>query len=357
MDHIRSWYAASANPAPLRAPLQGELTADVCVVGGGIAGCSTALHLAERGYRVVLLEWNDRYRDTMRAWWRGDAGLVGSFAERFAGSSDLFRHHGRKPTASINYVASHDGFTLYDTVSYNLRHNEANQEGNVDGHGENLSWNCGAEGPTSDPDLLALRARQIRNFLATLFLSQGVPMMLAGDEMGHSQRGNNNAYCQDNETTWLDWRLLECCPGTIRFVRRLTDLRRSRLWLRRDTFLKGTQRQAGSRDIAWLHPSGREMAERDWNDASLRCLALHMTGATDARLGPGGDVLAVFNADSGPVDLVLPEPLHGQAWLMVLDTERPDGDAEPRVVQCKEILRLAPRSTILLESQPLAVVA
>jgi len=160
--------------------------------------------------------------------------------------------------------------------------------------------------------VLALRARQIRNFLATLFLSQGVPMLLAGDEMGHSQRGNNNAYCQDNETTWIDWRLLECSAGTVRFVRRLSDLRRSRLWLRRDTFLKGTQRQAGSRDIAWLHPSGREMTERDWNDASLRCLALHMTGATNASLGPGGDVLAVFNADSGPVDLVLPEPVHGR---------------------------------------------
>jgi len=298
-------------------------------------------------------EWNDRYRDTVRAFWRGDPGLVGSFAERFAGSSDLFRHHGRKPTASINYVASHDGFTLYDTVTYSLRHNEANQEGNVDGHGENLSWNCGVEGPTSDPAVLGLRGRQIRNFLATLFLSQGVPMLLAGDEMGHSQRGNNNAYCQDNETTWIDWRLLACSAGMVHFVRRLTDLRRSRLWLRRDTFLKGTQRQAGTRDIAWLHPSGREMNERDWNDTSLRCLALHMTGATDARLGPGGDVLAVFNADPGPVELVLPEPVHGQAWRMVLDTERPDGEAEARIVQCNQILRLSPRSTVLLESHGL----
>jgi glycogen operon protein len=297
-------------------------------------------------------EWNDRYRDTVRAWWRGDPGLVGSFAERFAGSSDLFRHHGRKPTASINYVSAHDGFTLYDTVSYNQRHNEPNQEGNVDGHGENLSWNCGIEGPTDDPAVLALRGRQVRNFLATLLLSQGVPMLLAGDEMGHSQRGNNNAYCQDNETTWIDWRLLECCPGTIRMVRHLTDLRRSRLWLRRDTFLKGTQREAASRDIAWLHPSGREMTERDWNDPALRCLALRMSGATDARLGPASDVLAVFNADSGPVDLMLPEPVHGQAWRTVLDTGRPDGEAQPRVVQCKEILRLEPRSTVLLESEP-----
>ena len=298
-------------------------------------------------------EWNDRYRDTVRAFWRGDPGLVGAFAERFAGSSDLFRHHGRKPTASINFVTSHDGFTLRDVVTFTQRRNEANLENNADGHVENLSWNCGVEGETSDPAVLALRGRQLRNFLATLFLSQGVPMLLAGDEMGHSQGGNNNAYCQDNETTWIDWRLLECGAGLVSFVRRLTDLRRSRLWLRRDTFLKGAKRQAGPRDIAWLHPAGREMSELDWNDPSLRCLGLHMTGAVDSRHGKGGDLLAVFNADPGPVDLVLPDPSFGDAWRMVLDTERPDGGAEPRIVRCKEALRLAPRSTVLLESLPL----
>jgi glycogen operon protein len=297
-------------------------------------------------------EWNDRYRDTVRAFWRGDPGLVGAFAERFAGSSDLFRHHGRKPTASINFVTSHDGFTLRDVVSYNRRHNEANLENNADGHSENLSWNCGVEGPTDDRAVLELRARQLRNFLATLFLSQGVPMLLAGDEMGHSQWGNNNAYCQDRETTWIDWRLLECSPGLLRFVRRLADLRRSRLWLRRDTFLKGTQRSAAARDIAWLHPSGREMAERDWNDPALHCLALHLAGATDSRLGRGGDLLAVFNAEAGPVDFRVPEAAAGAEWTMVLDTAQPDGEAEPRVVHCKESLRLEPRSTVLLESQP-----
>ena len=218
----------------------------------------------------------------MRAFWRGDPGLVtGAFAERFAGSSDLFRHHGRKPTASINYLASHDGFTLRDLVSYNERHNEANLENGSDGHTHNLSWNCGVEGPTDDRAVLELRARQLRNFLATLFLSQGVPMLLAGDEIGHSQSGNNNAYCQDNELTWIDWRLLECSPGLVRFVRRLADLRRSRLWLRRDTFLKGTRRKAGARDIAWLHPSGREMT-----DARLeRRLAALPCAADDRRRG------------------------------------------------------------------------
>jgi isoamylase len=296
-------------------------------------------------------EWNDRYRDTVRAFWRGDPGLVGAFAERFAGSSDLFRHHGRKPTASINLLTSHDGFTLRDVVSYTQRRNEANLENGSDGHTHNLSANYGVEGPTDDPHVLELRARQMRNFLATLFLSQGVPMLLAGDEMGHSQGGNNNAYCQDNELTWIDWRLLECSPGLVRFVRRLTDLRRSRLWLRRDTFLKGTKRKAASRDIAWLHPSGREMTEHDWNDASLRCLALHMTGAVDTSAGAAGDVLAIFNAGTAPVDIVLPEAAHGTAWHMVLDTERPDGEASPLVVRCKETLHLAPRCTVLLESQ------
>jgi isoamylase len=296
-------------------------------------------------------EWNDRYRDTVRAFWRGDPGLVGAFAERFAGSSDLFRHHGRKPTASINFLTSHDGFTLRDVVTYCQRRNEANLENGADGHNHNLSANYGVEGPTDDLAVLELRARQLRNFLATLFLSQGVPMLLAGDEMGHSQGGNNNAYCQDNELTWIDWRLLECSPGLVRFVRRLADLRRSRLWLRRDTFLKGTQRKAGLRDIAWLHPSGREMTEQDWNDASLRCLALHMTGAVDTRAGAAGDVLVVFNADAASVDLVLPEAAHGTAWRMVLDTERPDGEATPLIVRCKETLRLSPRCTVLLESQ------
>jgi glycogen operon protein len=236
-------------------------------------------------------------------------------------------------------------------VTYCQRRNDANLENGNDGHTHNLSANYGVEGPTDDPLVLELRARQLRNFLATLFLSQGVPMLLAGDEMGHSQGGNNNAYCQDNELTWIDWRLLECSPGLVRFVRRLADLRRSRLWLRRDTFLKGAQRKAATHDIAWLHPSGRQMTERDWNDSSLHCLALHMTGAVDTRAGDAGDVLVVFNAGTGPVDLVMPQAADGNEWRMVLDTEQPDGAAKPLVVRCNETLRLSPRSTALLESQ------
>ncbi len=297
-------------------------------------------------------EWNDRYRDTMRAFWRGDRPLIGAFAERFAGSSDLFRHGGRKPTASINFVTSHDGFTLRDLVSYNERHNQANLESGVDGHSHNLSWNCGVEGPTDDPVVLELRDRQVRNLLATLLLSQGVPMLLAGDELGHSQSGNNNAYCQDNELAWIDWSRLEQNEALVRFVRRLTDLRRSRLWLRRDTFLKGTRRTVGSRDITWLHPTGREMTEADWNDAHLRCLGLQMSGGSYSRAGSDGDVLAVFNADDSGVDLTLPRTASGEGWRVLVDTAVADEEAADQtgILRCSEILRLAQRSMVLLES-------
>ncbi len=294
-------------------------------------------------------EWNDRYRDTMRAFWRGDQPMVGVFAERFAGSSDLFREHGRKPAASVNMVTAHDGFTLQDLVSYNERHNEANQEGGTDGHRHNLSWNGGVEGPTSDPAVLQLRARQSRNLLATLFLSQGVPMLLAGDEMGHTQGGNNNAYCQDNETTWLDWDLAVRNAGLVRFVGLLADLRRSRLWLRRDTFLKGTRRSAAARDVAWLHSSGREMTEADWNDPGLGCLGVLMSGTAYSRASTEGDLLAVFNAQSTAVDLALPQPSRGETWRVLVDTGQTD-DTCPRFLRCRETLRIAARSTVLLES-------
>ena len=294
-------------------------------------------------------EWNDRYRDTMRAFWRGDRGLVGAFAERFAGSSDLFRQHGRKPTASVNFLTSHDGFTLRDLVSYNDRHNEANLENGADGHTHNLSWNCGAEGPSDDPGVKDLRDRQVRNFLATLFLSQGVPMLLAGDEMGHTQSGNNNAYCQDNDITWLDWSLRERNADLLQFVRRLIDLRRSRLWLRRDTFLKGSLRGARSKDVTWLHPSGREMSDADWNDSALRAIAVHMDGAP-LRASSGGDLLVVCNADDAQVELVLPEPPAGAQWQVLFDTsgDLPE-EGSPRYGG-GQLLKVGRQSTVLLES-------
>jgi isoamylase len=294
-------------------------------------------------------EWNDRYRDTVRAFWRGDRGLVGAFAERFAGSSDLFRQHGRKPTASVNFLTSHDGFTLADVVSYNDRHNEANLEDGADGHSHNLSWNCGVEGPTDDPAVRQLRARQARNFLATLLLSQGVPMLLAGDEFGHTQSGNNNAYCQDSELAWLDWSLAERNADLLRFVRRLIDLRRSRLWLRRDTFLKGTRRGAHAKDVTWLHPSGREMLEEDWNNSGLRAIAVHMDGAP-SRAANGGDLLVAFNSDDVPVDLTLPSPPPGSVWRLLFDTSGALPEADLRRYGGGQVLQVGRQSTVLLES-------
>jgi len=296
-------------------------------------------------------EWNDRYRDTARAFWRGDRPLIGPFAERFAGSSDLFRHDGRKPTASVNFVAAHDGFTLHDSVAYNHRHNEANLEGNKDGHAHNLSDNCGVEGPTDDPAVLTLRARQMRNLLATVFLSQGVPMLLAGDEFGRTQQGNNNAYCQDNEVSWIDWSLLERGLSLADFVHRLIDLRRSRLWLRRDTFLKGSQRAAATRDVAWLHPSGREMSEADWNDSELRALAILMNaGATSGKSDGSGDLLIAFNADTAATAMTLPSPSQGDTWLVLFDTTDEASPETQRILRCNETLAVGPRSTVLLES-------
>lgn len=301
-------------------------------------------------FPVGWAEWNDHYRDTVRAFWRGDRPLVGSFVERFAGSSDLFRARGRKPTASVNYVAAHDGFTLHDTVAYAERHNEANLEGNRDGHAHNLSANYGVEGPTADRAILNTRARQARNLLATVFLSQGVPMLLAGDEFGRTQCGNNNAYCQDNEINWIDWSLAERNASLIAFVQRLIDLRRSRLWLRRDTFLKGTLRGTDAKDVTWLHPSGREMTDADWNDSNLRAIAVLLNGAA-TRSTRSGDLLVVFNANDARAQMTLPTPPAGSAWGVLFDTSH---EQPPRmVVTLAGGMRLAvqPRSTVLLESR------
>ena len=207
----------------------------------------------------------------MRGFWRGNPGILGNFAERFAGSSDLFRASGRRPTASINYVACHDGFTLYDATAYDEKHNEANLEDNRDGHNHNLSWNCGVEGPTDDPAVIELRERQIRNLLATLLLSQGVPMLLAGDEFGRTQRGNNNAYCQDNEISWIDWDLAARRSWLTAFVRQLLTLRRQAPGLRRDTFLKGARQvDREHKDVSWRHPLGHELTAADWHDGNAR---------------------------------------------------------------------------------------
>ncbi|WP_235558266.1 glycogen debranching protein GlgX, partial [Sphaerimonospora mesophila] len=232
------------------------------------------------GYQVgnfppLWTEWNGKYRDAVRDFWRGSARTMPEFASRLSGSSDLYATSGRRPVASINFVTCHDGFTLTDLVSYNRKHNEANGEDNRDGTDDNRSWNCGIEGPTDDPQIVRLRRRQRRNFLATLFVSQGVPMMAAGDEFGRTQHGNNNAYCQDNEISWVDWSLAETESDLLEFVRRLAELRRGHPVFRRRRFFRGRVR-GGVRDIVWLTPAGEEMTDADWDTGYAKSLAVFL---------------------------------------------------------------------------------
>lgn len=268
-------------------------------------------------------EWNDRYRDAMRSFWRRDGGKLGEFAERFAGSSDVFRHNGRKPTAGINFLTAHDGFTLNDLVSYNERHNEANLENNSDGSGNNLSWNCGVEGPSDDAAVRDLRGRQMRNMLAVLFFSQGVPMLQAGDEFARTQQGNNNAYCQDNEISWIDWRLRDDNLGLLQFVRQLAQLRCDHAEFRRDTFLKGSASRAGVKDVSWLHARGTEMTLQDWQQGDLRTLGVRF-GKRD---GAAGRLLLLLNAGDRAQEFCLPAAVAGALRKCRFDTAREAADA------------------------------
>ena len=288
-------------------------------------------------------EWNDRYRNVMRSFWRGDAGKIGEFAERFAGSSDVFRHNGRKPTAGINFVAAHDGMTLSDLVSYNQRHNEANLENNSDGNSNELSWNCGTEGPTDDVAILSLRKRQIRNFLAVLFLSQGVPMLQAGDEFGRTQRGNNNAYCQDNEISWVDWRMRSSNHDLLEFVQLLARLRRLHAEFRRETFLKGAASRAGVKDVTWLSARGTEMTQADWQDANVRTLGVWFGG----RSGSVEHLLLLVNAADPQVQFTLPAAPAGGPWIRLFDTALTGVGATS--LGAVQNYSMTPRSAALLE--------
>lgn len=279
------------------------------------------------GFPARWGEWNDRYRDTVRGFWRGDAGHVPRLAERLAGSSDLFGGVGRGPQHSINYVACHDGFTLADVVSYAHKHNEDNGEDNRDGDSHAPSWNLGVEGLTADEAVLRRRARQRRNLLATLLLSQGVPMLQAGDEFGRTQRGNNNAYCQDNELAWVDWRPAPNGAALAEFTRRLLQLRRDNPVFRRQAFLAGVQRSAGRfKDVAWLRTDGAELAQEDWLDHELRAFGMLLdgTGVPPAQAGeaPANNFLVLFNAGVEPVDFILPAPISGTTWEVTLDTSQ-----------------------------------
>ena len=316
--------------------------------------------LGEGGYQVgnfpvLWAEWNGVYRDAVRSFWKGDEGQASGMGFRLTGSSDLYGRGGRRPYASINFVTAHDGFPLHDLVSYNDKHNEANGEENRDGHNQNLSWNCGAEGPSDDPAILGLRARQERNLLASLLLSQGVPMLLAGDEIGRTQGGNNNAYCQDNEISWLDWRLDRPNRELLEFVRLLLALRREHPVFRRKQFFYGRHiRGSEVKDLAWFRPDGKEMVEEDWNNSQTRCLGLRLAG--DAieevdRLGyPISDdtFLMILNAHHDAVPFVLPAHRPGVRWEIVLDTRTPTGQRRHRAMRGGEAYDLEGRSLALL---------
>ena len=296
--------------------------------------------VGEGGYQVgnfppLWTEWNGKYRDTVRDYWRGQPATLPEFASRLTGSSDLYETSGRRPVASINFVTCHDGFTLADLVSYNGKHNEANGEDNRDGTDDNRSWNCGVEGPAEDPAIVELRARQRRNFLTTLFLSQGIPMLAAGDEMGRTQGGNNNAYCQDNEISWVDWSRASTERDMLAFTHRLGKLRRQHPVFRRrrfftGAFVAGTGR--GVTDIAWLTPAGEEMTEADWRAGYAKSVAVFLNGSAISEPDPRGDpvtdlkFLLLFNAGAEPITFTLPELKLGIDWEIVVDTTSPRGD-------------------------------
>jgi isoamylase len=324
--------------------------------------------VGEGGYQVgkfppLWSEWNGKYRDTVRDFWRGVPGTLPEFASRLTGSSDLYETSARRPVASVNFVTCHDGFTMADLVSYNGKHNEANGERNSDGTDDNRSWNCGVEGPSGDPAVTALRARQVRNFLVTLFLSQGVPMLTAGDELGRTQDGNNNAYCQDNEVSWMDWTLAAEHEDLLDFTRVLADLRRAHPVFRRRRFFSGEPAAAGGlRDIIWLAPSGEPMADGDWGDSQLKSIGVFLNGGAITEPGPRGDPLVdqsfllLFNARAEPVTFRLPGAAYAASWEPVADTAAAPGCLPgtgldgPASVTAEASVEVAPRAVIVLRA-------
>jgi glycogen operon protein len=314
--------------------------------------------LGEGGYQVgnfpvLWTEWNGKYRDSVRRFWKGDGGAAAEFAYRLCGSSDLYERSGRRPYASIDFITCHDGFTLHDLVSYGGKHNEANGEQNKDGANANLSWNCGAEGPTDDPAIRDLRARQTRNFLATLLLSQGVPMLLAGDETGQTQQGNNNAYCQDNELSWINWELSADKKALLEFVRRLTALRKEQPVLKRRNFFQGRKiRGADVKDVTWFEPAGKEMNDEAWNAGFVRCLGVLWAGDVIEEVDEKGEkivgdtLLILLNAHHEPIPFQLPAAGSQSQWELLLDTA--DVAAEDRFLPCGQKYNLRERSLAVL---------
>jgi glycogen operon protein len=318
--------------------------------------------VGDGGYQVgnfpaLWTEWNGKYRDTVRDFWRGEDATIGEFAERISGSADLYQHSGRRPVASINFVTAHDGFTLNDLVSYNEKHNEDNGEDNNDGESHNRSWNSGVEGKSDDPKVLALRAQQRRNFIATLMLSQGVPMLLHGDELGRSQGGNNNGYCQDSELTWIDWDDVD--EGLLEFTKMVTKLRTDHPTFRRRRFFHGRPvvRAEGDpvQDIAWMTPGGEVMTDEDWDAGYAKSLAMYLNGhgirSTDER---GEDIVddcfyLAFNAHHEPIEFTMPASEYAEGWTVVVDTAEL-GEVEPVEVKSGDTLTVAARATVVLRA-------
>jgi isoamylase len=297
--------------------------------------------VGEGGYQVgnfpgLWTEWNGKYRDTVRDYWRGEPATLGEFASRLTGSSDLYEATGRRPSASINFVVAHDGFTLNDLVSYNEKHNEANGEDNQDGESYNRSWNCGVEGPTDDPEILDLRHRQMRNIMATLMLSQGTPMIAHGDEMGRTQHGNNNVYCQDSELSWMDWSLVDKNSDQLAFTRKVAALHKNHPVFRRRRFFEGRPIRSADqvRDIAWLTPSGDVMTSEDWDSDFGKCISVFLNGEAIPERDARGErvvddsFLLCFNAHDHAVDFVMPHDDYATEWTAELDTTDPAGEVK-----------------------------
>lgn len=317
--------------------------------------------VGDGGYNVgefpaLWSEWNGKYRDTMRDFWRGEPSTLGEFAARISGSADLYQHSGRAPMASINFITAHDGFTLNDLVSYNNKHNEANGEGNADGESNNRSWNCGEEGPTEDPEVLSLRSRQIKNFLTTMFFSQGVPMICHGDEMGRTQAGNNNVYCQDNELSWVNWNLTATQQDLLHFTRKVIKLRKDHPVLRRRRFFYGDAAHGGEsklQEIGWLRPSGEHMRDEDWTAWYARSLMVYVNGHAISEPDRRGEkivdnsFLLLVNASEEDIEFTIPTEPTGssKAWKVVIDTQPTKG--LPR--------KLKPKAKVEVESHSLCL--
>ena len=320
--------------------------------------------LGAGGYQVgnfppLWTEWNGKYRDTVRDFWRGQPNTLDEFASRFTGSSDLYEHSGRRPVASINFVVAHDGFTLRDLVSYNGKHNEANKDNNNDGESHNRSWNCGVEGPTEDKEINALRARQQRNFLTTLLLSQGVPMICHGDELGRTQQGNNNTYCQDNELSWIDWDLTEQEEDLLAFTRRLIKLRKDHPIFRRRRFFQGASQHGGESElgeIEWFKPDGQHMGGDDWGTWFARSVGIFLNGEAIPEPDERGrrivddSMFLMFNGDASPIEFTLPDSTYGETWSPILDTYRKHESEEFHTAG--SVVRLEARSVTMLVARP-----